>query len=66
MFRSLNRGRPHTSYPALADKPGVPGWSGRAHRPVRSSTASPGPMRTLAWFSQASTSARVTRVPGSR
>ena len=51
MSRSLNRGRPHTSHPALADKPGVPGWSGRAHRPVRSSTASPGPMRTLAWFS---------------
>ena len=38
MSRSLNRGRPHTSHPALADKPGVPGWSGRAHRPVRSST----------------------------
>src|SRR5437773_1775795 len=42
MSRSLNRGTPHTSHPAPPGEPGVPALSGRAHRPVRSSTASPG------------------------
>src|SRR2546427_725400 len=58
--RSFRKGRNDASNPAVP--PAGPSFARRAQRPVRTSSASPGPTLTPACFSHASISARYARV----